>query len=85
MYPCTCMSLFIMSYCRRVVTPLSFTTVYVSHCSYKLLVGPRGDARVVSLMVNCYADISPVKLCGNPKQIATQMLFAFLYKVNIQK
>ena len=27
---------------------------------------------------------SPVKLCGNPKQIATQMFFPFLYKVNIQ-
>ena len=31
-----------------------------------------------------YITYSPVKLCGNPKQIATQMLFAFLYKVNIQ-
>ena len=57
MYPCTCMSPFIMSYCRRVVIPLSFTTVYVSHCSYNLLVGPRGDVRMVSLMVNGYADI----------------------------
>ena len=27
---------------------------------------------------------SPVKLCGNPKQIAIQMLFTILYKVNIQ-
>ena len=32
-------------------------TVYASHCSYSLLVGPRGDVRVVSLMVNGYADI----------------------------
>ena len=56
-YPCTCMSPFIMSYCRRVVKPLSFTTVYASHCSYSLLVGPRGDVRAVSLMVNGYADI----------------------------
>ena len=57
MYSCTCMSPFIMSYCRLVVIPLSFTTVYASHCSYSLLVGPRGDVRVVSLMVNGYADI----------------------------
>ena len=57
MYPCTCMSPFIMSYCRRIVIPLSFTTVYASHCSYSLLVGPRGDVRVVSLMVHSYADI----------------------------
>ena len=48
---------FIMSYCRRVLIPLSFTTVGASHCSYSLLVGPRGDVRVVSLMVNGYADI----------------------------
>ena len=68
MYPCTCTSPFIMSYCRRVVNiksemrrvvilTLYFTTVYVSHCSYNLLVGPRGDVRVVSLIVNGYADI----------------------------
>ena len=58
MYPCTCMSMFNMSYCRRVVIlTLSFTTVFASHCSYSLLVGPRGDVRVVSLMVNGYADI----------------------------
>ena len=32
-----------------------------------------------------YPDIfSPVKLCGNPKQIATEMIFAFLNKINIQ-
>ena len=31
--------------------------VEASHCSYSLLVGPRGDVRVVSLMVNIYADI----------------------------
>ena len=41
-----CFSSFIMS---------SFTTVDASHCSYSLLVGPRGDIRVVSLMVNGYA------------------------------
>ena len=57
MYPYTCMSPFIISYCRRVVISLSFTTVYTSHCSYSLLVGPRGDVRVVSLMVNGYAGI----------------------------
>ena len=57
MYPCTCLSPFIMSYCRWVVIPLSFMTVYVSHCSYNLLVSPRGDVRMVSLMVNGYADI----------------------------
>ena len=57
MYPCTCMSPFIMSYCRRVVIPLSFTRVYTSHCSYSFLVGPRGDVNEVSLMVNGYADI----------------------------
>ena len=56
MYPCTCMSPFIMSYCRRVVIPLSLTTVYVFHCSYSLLVGPRGDVRVISLMVSGYAN-----------------------------
>ena len=60
-YPCTCMlvclSPFIMSYCRRVVIPLSFTTVDASHCSYSLLVGPRGDVRVVSSMVTGYTDI----------------------------
>ena len=33
------------------------STLYASHCSYSLLVGPRGDVRVVSLMVNDYADI----------------------------
>ena len=47
-----CLSPFIMSHCRRVVILLSFTTVDASHCSYSLLVGPRGDIRVVSLMVN---------------------------------
>ena len=58
MYPCTWMSPFIIiSYCRRVVIPLSFTTVYASHCSYSLLVGSSGDVRVVSLMVNGYVDI----------------------------
>ena len=57
MYPCKCMSLFILSYCRRVVIPLSFTTVYASYCLNSLLVGPRGDVRVVSLMVNGNADI----------------------------
>ena len=57
MYPCTCMSPFIISYCRQVVIPLSFMTVYVSHCLYNLLVGPSGDVRVVSLMVKGYADI----------------------------
>ena len=58
MYPCTCMSPFIMSYCRRVVILVFiFHAVYASHCSYSLLVGPRGDVWVVSLMVNGYADI----------------------------
>ena len=52
-----CLSPFIMSHCRRVVIPLSFTTVDASHCSYSLLVGPIGDVRVISLMVNGYADI----------------------------
>ena len=52
-----CLSPFIMSYCRRVVIPLSFTTVDALPCSYSLLVGPRGDVRVVSLMANGYADI----------------------------
>ena len=27
---------------------------------------------------NFVSTLSPVKLCGNPKQIATQMIFAFL-------
>ena len=52
-----CLSPFIMSHCRRAVILLSFTTVDASHCSYSLLVGPRGDIRVVPLMVNGYADI----------------------------
>ena len=52
-----CLSPFIMSYCRRVVIPLSFTTIDASHCSYSLVVGPREDVRVVSSMVNGYADI----------------------------
>ena len=38
-------------------TPLSFTTVDASHCSYSLLVDPSGDVGVVSLTVNGYADI----------------------------
>ena len=62
MYLCTCTSSFIMSYCRRVVIPLFFTTVYASHCSYSLLVGPRGDVRELSLMVNGYADIYKDKI-----------------------
>ena len=36
---------------------LTFIFHNASHCSYSLLVGPRGDVRVVSLMVNGYADI----------------------------
>ena len=52
-----CLSPFIMSHCRRVVISFSFTTVDASHCSYSLLVGPRGDVRGVSLMVNSYVDI----------------------------
>ena len=46
-----------MSLCRPVVIPLSFMTVDPSHCSYSLLVGPKGVVRVLSLMVNSYADI----------------------------
>ena len=59
MYPRTCMSPFIMSYCRRVVklTFIFHDGLRVFHCSYSLLVGPRGDVRVVSLMANGYADI----------------------------
>ena len=55
MYPRTCMSPFIMSYCRRVVilTFIFHDGLRVFHCSYS----PRGDVRVVSLMVNGYADI----------------------------
>ena len=52
-----CLSPFIMSHCRLVAIPLSFTMIDASHCSYSLLVGPGGDIRVVSLMVNGYADI----------------------------
>ena len=56
-----CLSLFIMSYCRRVVI-LTFIfhdgrRIQHSHCSYSLLIGPRGDVRVVYLMVNGYANI----------------------------
>ena len=37
MYPCTCKSPFIMSYCRPVVIlTFIFHTVYASHCSYSL-------------------------------------------------
>ena len=39
---------------------------------------------LIDVKISFFLNISPVKLCGNPKQIATQMLFAFLYKVNIQ-
>ena len=56
-HACVCLSPFIMSQCRRVVIPLSFTTIDASHCSYSLLVGPGGEVRVVSLVVNGYADI----------------------------
>ena len=46
-----------MSYGRRVVIPLSFTTVDASQCSYSLLVGPGGDLRVAYLVVNGYENI----------------------------
>ena len=49
MYPCMCMLVSIYY--------VILTTVDASHCLYSLLVGPRGDVRVVSLMVNGYADI----------------------------
>ena len=51
-----CLSPFIMPYCRWVVI-LTFIFHDASHCSYSLLGGPRGEVRVVSLMVNGYADI----------------------------
>ena len=51
MYPCTCMSPFIMSYCRRVVIlTFIFHDGLRVYCSYRLLVGPRGDVRAVSLI-----------------------------------
>ena len=57
MYPCTCMSPFVMSYCRRVV----ITHLYLSRWSTRLTVHIAfwlaQDVRVVSLMVNGYADI----------------------------
>ena len=54
MYPCTCM---LVSVYYVILIPLSFTTVDASPCSYSLLVGLRGDVRVVYLMANGYADI----------------------------
>ena len=39
---------------------------------------------IIIRTVNSEFLISPFKLCGNPKQIVTQMLFVFLYMVNIQ-
>ena len=50
-----------MSYCRRgdgvVIVTCIFHDGRTSHCSYSLLVSTRGDVKVVSLMVNGYADI----------------------------
>ena len=64
MYPCTCM----LVCAHYVILQMSRSTrIYLSQrstrdewkpqCSYSLLVGPRGDERVISLMVNGYADI----------------------------
>ena len=64
MYPCTCM---LVSTYYVILQKSSSTHIYHSRrstrdewtpqCSYSLLVGPRGEVRVVSLMVNGYADI----------------------------
>ena len=55
MYPCTCMLVSVYYVILQMSSNTHlylFTTVNVSHCSYSLLVGPRGNVRVVSLMVN---------------------------------
>ena len=59
MYPCMCL---LVSVYYVILQTSSNTHLYLSrrltrHCSYSLSVGPREDIRVVSLMVNGYADI----------------------------
>ena len=64
MYPCTCMLAFAY---YVIVQTSSSTHIYLSRrstrdewthqCSYGLLVDPRREVRVLSLMVNSYADI----------------------------
>ena len=59
MYPCMRM---LVSVYHVTLQTSSNSNLYLSRrstrlCSYSLLVGPRGDVRVVSLMVNGYADI----------------------------
>ena len=57
-YPCTCMLVSVYYVTLQTCSnTFIFTTVDASHCSYSLLVGPRADVMVVSLMVNGYADI----------------------------
>ena len=66
MYPCTCMLvsdyylILQMSSCTRIyLSRRSTRDEWIPQCSYtySLLVGPRGEVRVVSLMVNGYAEI----------------------------
>ena len=64
MYPCTCM---IVSAYYVILQTSSSTHIYLSRrstrdewipqCSYSLLVGPKGEVRVVSLMVNGYGHL----------------------------
>ena len=62
--PCMCM---LVSAYYVILQMSSSAHIYLSRwstrdewtpqCSYSLLVGPRGEVRVVSLMLNSYADI----------------------------
>ena len=92
MYSCTCVSPFIMSYCRRIVilTFIFHDSLRVS-LSYSLLDGLRGDVRVVSLMVNGYADIYKDKTwkhlrthtISNGRSIITTGLHVKLFRISM--
>ena len=86
MYPCMCM---LVSVYYVILQTNSNTQLYLSrwsHCSYSLLVGPRGDVRVVSLMVNGYADTNKdnrqkhlrTYTMSNRRSIVTMVLKLFL-------